>query len=73
MATDIQGMTPLSRLVMLNFNQILSFQFYNLWLSLFGFALCVGIMFLIDWKSALITFVIIFALYLVVVYRKPGK
>lgn len=28
-------------------------------------------MFLIDWLSALITFIIIFALYLVVVYRKP--
>lgn len=28
-------------------------------------------MFLIDWMSSLITLVIIFALYLVVVYRKP--
>lgn len=29
-------------------------------------------MFLIDWKSSLITFGVIFALYLIVVYRKPG-
>lgn len=28
-------------------------------------------MFLIDWVTSLITFVIIFALYLIVVYRKP--
>lgn len=49
------------------------FKYYNVWLSLAGFALCVSIMFLIDWKSSLITFCIIFALYLIVVYRKPGK
>ncbi|KAG4075171.1 hypothetical protein HA402_006188 [Bradysia odoriphaga] len=48
-----------------------TFKVYNAWLSLFGFALCVGIMFLIDWLSSLITFTIIFALYLIVVYRKP--
>ncbi|XP_067211862.1 bumetanide-sensitive sodium-(potassium)-chloride cotransporter isoform X2 [Linepithema humile] len=48
-----------------------SFKYYNTWLSLFGFILCVTIMFLIDWTTSLITFVIIFALYLIVVYRKP--
>lgn len=46
-------------------------QYYNTWLSLLGFILCVAIMFLIDWTTSLITFVIIFALYLIVVYRKP--
>lgn len=46
-------------------------QYYNTWLSLFGFIICVAIMFLIDWVTSLVTFVIIFTLYLVVVYRKP--
>ncbi|XP_029163832.1 bumetanide-sensitive sodium-(potassium)-chloride cotransporter isoform X2 [Nylanderia fulva] len=48
-----------------------SFKYYNTWISLFGFILCVAIMFLIDWVTSLITFVVIFALYLIVVYRKP--
>ncbi|XP_020283623.1 bumetanide-sensitive sodium-(potassium)-chloride cotransporter isoform X2 [Pseudomyrmex gracilis] len=48
-----------------------SFRYYNTWLSLTGFILCVTIMFLIDWVTSLVTFVIIFALYLIVVYRKP--
>ncbi|KAH0954342.1 hypothetical protein HN011_005986 [Eciton burchellii] len=48
-----------------------SFKYYNTWLSLLGFILCVAIMFLIDWVTSLVTVVIIFALYLIVVYRKP--
>ncbi|XP_066994462.1 bumetanide-sensitive sodium-(potassium)-chloride cotransporter [Anabrus simplex] len=48
-----------------------TFKYYNLWLSLVGFILCVAIMFLIDWVTSLITFIVIFALYLLVVYRKP--
>ena len=42
-----------------------------MWLSLFGFIACVIIMFLIDWTSSLITFGVVLALYMVVVYRKP--
>jgi solute carrier family 12 (sodium/potassium/chloride transporter), member 2 len=48
-----------------------TFRFYNEWLSLFGAVVCIGIMFLIDWASAIITIAFLFALYLVVVYRKP--
>jgi solute carrier family 12 (sodium/potassium/chloride transporter), member 2 len=48
-----------------------SFKFYNAWLSLFGFVLCVAIMFMLSWISSLITFTIIFLLYLLVSYRKP--
>ncbi|XP_060526169.1 bumetanide-sensitive sodium-(potassium)-chloride cotransporter [Cylas formicarius] len=48
-----------------------TFKYYNLWLSLFGFIACVVIMFLINWKTSLITFIVILGLYLVVVYRKP--
>ena len=32
-----------------------SFKFYNKWLSLFGAALCVVVMFLMDWTTTLIT------------------
>ncbi|KAE8739613.1 hypothetical protein FOCC_FOCC014878, partial [Frankliniella occidentalis] len=48
-----------------------TFRYYNLWLSLIGFFLCIAIMFLIDWIASVITIVVIFALYLIVVYRKP--
>lgn len=49
----------------------LSLQYYNVWLSLVGFLLCVTFMFILSWISSLITFSIIFFLYLVVMYRKP--
>ncbi|KAK4881311.1 hypothetical protein RN001_004630 [Aquatica leii] len=48
-----------------------TFRYYNTWLSLAGFFMCVVIMFLINWQSSVITFVVILALYLIVVYRKP--
>ncbi|CAH1403525.1 unnamed protein product, partial [Nezara viridula] len=48
-----------------------TFKFYNMWLSMFGFFACVLIMFLIDWRTSLITFGVFFVLYIVVVYRKP--
>ncbi|XP_066147289.1 bumetanide-sensitive sodium-(potassium)-chloride cotransporter isoform X2 [Euwallacea fornicatus] len=48
-----------------------TFKYYNTWLSLFGFIACVVIMFLINWKTSLITFIVILGLYLVVVYRNP--
>ncbi|XP_072384865.1 bumetanide-sensitive sodium-(potassium)-chloride cotransporter isoform X1 [Diabrotica undecimpunctata] len=48
-----------------------TFRYYNTWLSLSGFIMCVVIMFLINWWSSLITFGIIWGLYLLVVYRKP--
>lgn len=40
-------------------------------MSLFCAMLCVGIMFMLSWQSSLITFGIVFTLYLLVVYRKP--
>lgn len=49
-----------------------TFKYYNMWLSLIGFILCVCIMFLISWVTSLITFIVVFALYLLVVYRKPA-
>lgn len=48
-----------------------TFQYYNMWLSLLGAILCVGVMFLISWGTALLTFAVVLALYLIVAYRKP--
>ncbi|XP_017483780.1 PREDICTED: bumetanide-sensitive sodium-(potassium)-chloride cotransporter-like isoform X2 [Rhagoletis zephyria] len=48
-----------------------TFKYYNMWLSLVGSVLCVAVMFLISWATALITFVAVLALYLIVAYRKP--
>ncbi|KAL6255261.1 hypothetical protein P5V15_013599 [Pogonomyrmex californicus] len=48
-----------------------TFKYYNMWLSLGGAILCVSVMFLISWWTALITLCVVLALYLVVSYRKP--
>jgi solute carrier family 12 sodium/potassium/chloride transporter 2 len=48
-----------------------TFKYHNVWLSLLAFAMCVAIMFLISWIMSLVTVVIVFVLYLLVVYRKP--
>lgn len=44
-----------------------------MWLSLAGAILCVAVMFLISWWTALVTLSVVLALYLVVAYRKPGN
>lgn len=48
-------------------------QFYNMWLSLGGALLCVAIMILISWWTAVITLAVVLALYLIVAHRKPGE
>lgn len=48
-----------------------TFKYYSQWLSLVGGVLCTAIMFLIQWWTALLTFVIIMLLYIIVKYRKP--
>lgn len=50
-----------------------SFRYYSMWLSLAGAILCIGVMFVINWWTALITFAIVCALYVYVHYRKPGE
>lgn len=47
-----------------------TFKHYNMWVSLLGALLCVVVMFVISWWTALITFTVILALYLIVSYRK---
>ncbi|XP_033219683.1 bumetanide-sensitive sodium-(potassium)-chloride cotransporter [Belonocnema kinseyi] len=48
-----------------------TFRYYNMWLSLAGAILCVAVMFLISWCTALITLSAVLGLYLIVAYRKP--
>jgi len=48
-----------------------SFKYYSPWMSLIGTFLCVAVMFLMDWATALITFAIVSVLYMYISYRKP--
>lgn len=50
-----------------------AFKYYNMWVSLMGSILCLAIMFMSDWTTALLTFLIILAFYVWILYRKPGK
>lgn len=43
-----------------------------MWLSLAGALLCVAVMILISWWTAVITLAIVLSLYLIVAHRKPG-
>lgn len=47
------------------------FKYYNKWLSLFGTVLCVAVMFLMEYTTAIATFFIISALYMWIKIRKP--
>uniref|UniRef100_A0A8C3CZD4 Solute carrier family 12 member 1 n=1 Tax=Cairina moschata TaxID=8855 RepID=A0A8C3CZD4_CAIMO len=48
-----------------------AFRYYNMWVSLFGALLCCGVMFVINWWAALITYAIELFLYIYVTYKKP--
>lgn len=48
-----------------------SFKYYNKWVSLAGAVLCCVVMFVINWWAALLTNVIVLALYIYVGYKKP--
>ncbi|XP_071844592.1 solute carrier family 12 member 2-like isoform X2 [Apostichopus japonicus] len=48
-----------------------AFKFYNMWVALLASAMCVGVMFLINWWAALITIVVVTALYAYVKHTKP--
>lgn len=50
-----------------------AFKLYNAWVALFGAAICVAIMFVINWYFALITLVIVAILYKIVDFLKPGE
>ncbi|KAM5193000.1 solute carrier family 12 member 2 isoform 2-T2 [Mantella aurantiaca] len=48
-----------------------AFRYYNMWVSLVGALLCCGVMFVINWWAALLTYVIVIGLYIYVTYKKP--
>eukprot|EP01135_Chromosphaera_perkinsii_P003347 Nk52_evm47s240 gene=Nk52_evmTU47s240 len=48
------------------------FKYYNEWVALFGSALCLGVMFVINWWTALITLAIICGIYKYIEFRKPN-
>ncbi|XP_064608218.1 solute carrier family 12 member 2-like [Liolophura sinensis] len=48
-----------------------AFKYYSKWISLLGALLCLAVMFIINWWTALITFAVVMALYVYVHYTKP--
>jgi len=48
-----------------------SFKYYSPWVSLMGSLLCIGVMFMMDWVTALLTYLITAVLYFYIHYRKP--
>uniref|UniRef100_A0A8C4T1Z9 Solute carrier family 12 member 1 n=1 Tax=Erpetoichthys calabaricus TaxID=27687 RepID=A0A8C4T1Z9_ERPCA len=48
-----------------------AYKYYNMWVSLFGAMLCCGVMFVINWWAALITYAIEIFLYIYVTVKKP--
>uniref|UniRef100_W5N6P4 Solute carrier family 12 member 1 n=1 Tax=Lepisosteus oculatus TaxID=7918 RepID=W5N6P4_LEPOC len=48
-----------------------AYKYYNMWVSLFGAVLCCGVMFVINWWAALITYAIELFLYIYVTVKKP--
>jgi solute carrier family 12 sodium/potassium/chloride transporter 2 len=48
-----------------------SYTWYNPWVSLFSTFLCIGMMFVLDWIWATVTFGVTFALGLYIFYTKP--
>jgi hypothetical protein len=50
-----------------------AFKYYSMWLSLIGALLCVSVMFVMNWWTALITIALIASLFFYVHYRKPGE
>ncbi|CAG9537340.1 unnamed protein product [Cercopithifilaria johnstoni] len=48
-----------------------AFKYYNMWVSLTGALLCISVMFIISWSTALLTFFFFAVLFLYILYRKP--
>lgn len=48
-----------------------SFQYYNKWLSLFGFIICVVVMFLMDWMTTIVTLALAGAMYAYLIWHDP--
>lgn len=50
-----------------------AFRYYNKWLSLGGAILCIVVMFIINWVTALVTFGCVGSLFMYVRHWKPGN
>uniref|UniRef100_A0AC34QDX9 Uncharacterized protein n=1 Tax=Panagrolaimus sp. JU765 TaxID=591449 RepID=A0AC34QDX9_9BILA len=48
-----------------------SFKYYNMWVSLMGALLCVTVMFIVSWFTALLTFIFFGLLFIYIAHRKP--
>ncbi|EJD74990.1 hypothetical protein LOAG_17781 [Loa loa] len=48
-----------------------AFKYYNMWVSLIGALLCISVMFIVSWSTALLTFFFFAVLFLYILYRKP--
>ncbi|OZC12082.1 K-Cl cotransporter [Onchocerca flexuosa] len=48
-----------------------AFKYYNMWVSLSGALLCISVMFIVSWSTALLTFFFFAMLFLYILYRKP--
>jgi len=44
-----------------------------MWMSLVGAVLCIIVMFIMSWETALVTMAVIAVLFFYVHYRKPGN
>ena len=44
-----------------------------MWMSLIGAVLCIIVMFIMSWETALVTMAVIAVLFFYVHYRKPGN
>ncbi|KRY36242.1 Solute carrier family 12 member 1 [Trichinella spiralis] len=49
-----------------------AFKYYNMWLSLCGALLCLGVMIVINWWATLVTVAVILILYIYLLRRKPN-
>uniref|UniRef100_A0A915KTG1 Solute carrier family 12 member 2 n=1 Tax=Romanomermis culicivorax TaxID=13658 RepID=A0A915KTG1_ROMCU len=47
------------------------FRYYNKWIALLAATLCMVVMFIINWVTALLSLAIVTALYVYILYRKP--
>ncbi|XP_076305031.1 solute carrier family 12 member 2-like [Tachypleus tridentatus] len=47
-----------------------AFKYYNMWISLLGAIICLAVMFVINWWTALMTYGIVLALYIFISHRK---
>jgi len=49
-----------------------AFKYYSMWLSLVGAVVCIGVMFIMSWVTALVTMAVIAVLFFYLHYHKPG-